>query len=322
KLEYEPVCFDMTEEYKKASRLTKNRYTNRIIFPYAAEVMNKKLLETVKDCNPELIFIHKGQGIFPGTLKKIKADTQALLFIFNPDDPFNTNRGASSEFIRKSISIYDVYFIWSKALMPRLKYAGARRVEYLPFACDPGLSYRSPLTEEDRKTYGSDIVFVGNWDEERERWLSELEGYNFTIWGAEYWGKRCKNKFLKSCWKGRTAIGDEMSKTAQSSKINLNILRLQNKGSQNMRTFEIPGCGGFMLHERSDEVTGFFEEGKEAEYFASIEEMKDKIRFYLNNDDLRVGIVKAGHKRSMGNGYSYCDRAKQMLTVYENLRSI
>ena len=48
-----------------------------------------------------------------------------------------------------------------------------------------------------------------------------------------------------------------------------------------MRTFEIPASKGFMLHEKSEEVMDFFEEGKEAEYFSSPEEVLDKLKFYL-----------------------------------------
>ncbi|MBT9175323.1 MAG: Spore protein YkvP [candidate division WS2 bacterium] len=322
RLGHEPICFDMTKEYEKVSRLTKNRYTNRIILPYAAWVMNKKLLKMVKDCKPDLVFIHKGQLIYTETLKEIKANTRAPLFIFNPDDPFNLNRGASSNFIRNSIPLYDCYFIWSKILTSKLKNAGAQRVEYLPFACDPELHYPVPLTERDRKNYASDVVFVGTWDEEREKWLSGLEEHNLAIWGSDYWGKRCKNKFLRYCWKGRILIGEEMAKACLASKINVNVLRLQNKGSHNMRTFEIPACGGFMLHERSDEVLEFFEEGKEIECFSSVEELRDKINFYLKNDNLRIKIAKAGYEKCMRSGYLYGDRVKQVLEVYEKLKSL
>ena len=104
KLGCETFCFDMEEEYEKASRFTKNRYTNRIVSSYASRVMNKKLLKMVKNCKPDLVFVHKGPFIYPETLKEIKVTTQALLFIFNPDDPFNLKRGASSKFIRNSIN--------------------------------------------------------------------------------------------------------------------------------------------------------------------------------------------------------------------------
>ena len=87
-----------------------------------------------------------------------------------------------------------------------------------------------------------------------------------------------------------------------------------------MRTFEIPACGGFMLHERSAEALGFFEEGKEAEFFGSEGELKDKIGFYLKNETLRMNIAKAGYQRCLKSGYLYTDRARQILKIYDELR--
>lgn len=317
KLGYEPICFDMEEEYEKASPLTQNRYTNKIILPYATRIMNKKLLNIANDCKPDLIFIHKGLLVYPETLKEIKANNAALLFIFNPDDPFNPS--VSSKFIRNSIPIYDVYFIWTKNLISKLENAGAKHVEYLPFACEPELHYPISLTEEDRKIYGSDVVFVGNWDEEREKWLSELKDYNLAIWGTDYWGKRCKNKFLKSCWKDKAVVGNEMSKILQSSKICLNILRVQNKRSHNMRTFEIPASYGFMMHERSDEVMEFFEENKDAIYFSTPKDLKEKVNYYLPRDGLRKEITEKAFQKAQR--YTYYERVKRIIEVYTEIRS-
>lgn len=311
------LCFKMAEEYEKATPFTKNRFTNKLVFPYATSVMNNRLLEAAKDYNPGLVFIHKGQWISPQTLRKIKRDTGALLFVFNPDDPFNSNRGASSRFIKTSIPEYDVYFIWSKALMPRLEAAGACRVEYFPFAYDPEI-HHPVLTRA--QSFLPDVVFVGSWDEEREKWLSGLEGYNLVIWGADYWRKRCKSKFLRSCWRGHEAMGEELCEIIGAAKVNLNILRLQNKGSHNMRTFEIPACKGFMLHERSEEAVGFFREGKEAEFFGSPAELREKIDFYLRNDEARFRIAQAGYERCIKASYCYDESAKRVLAVYEELR--
>ncbi len=318
KLGYNTLCFDVTEEYEKVSRLTKNRYTNRLISPYAVWILNKKLIEMANDYKPDLIFIHKGQFIYPKTLEEIKTGNKALLFIFNPDDPFNTNRGASSKFIRNSVPLYDCYFIWSKALIPKVKHAGAKRVEYLPFASDPELHYPTELMEEDRKKYESDIVFVGNWDVEREEWLSRLDGYNLAIWGTDYWRKRCKNKFLKSCWEGRTVFGGEMSKVLQCSKINLNILRLQNKEAHNMRTFEVPACGGFMLHERSHEVLEIFKEDEEIACFSTPEELREKIEYYLVHEDKRRETAERAYQKVQKE--TYLKRAQHILEVYKSMR--
>ena len=57
-----------------------------------------------------------------------------------------------------------------------------------------------------------------------------------------------------------------------------------------------------------------FEEGEEAEYFASDEEYRDKLRFYLANHTARDRIARAGHERCMSSGYSYDDRIRCVLS--------
>src|SRR5207247_9449887 len=46
--------------------------------------------------------------------------------------------------------------------------------------------------------------------------------------------------------------GNELSNVTFSSTVCLNLLRSQNAGAHNMRTFEIPSMGGLMLTTRSD----------------------------------------------------------------------
>jgi len=314
--------FDDEDYYWRHLSFIKNRCTHRLFWKQFSLAVNRELIRIVNKTRPDLVLIIKGWFYSPKTFEEIKASSQIPIFIFNPDDPFSLNLGASSAFIRDSIPAYDVYFIWSKVLSSKLKAAGAKITEYLPFAYDPAFHYPVEVSSGDRKIFGSDIAFVGNWDQERERWLSGLKGYNLAIWGEDYWKTRCRDAFLRLSWKHGVAYGDEWSKVCLTSNINLNILRLQNKKGHNTRTFEIPACGGFMLHERSDEALGFFEEGKEAEYYSSSVELKDKINFYLNNNSKREKIARAGYERCVKSGYSYIDRAKQILAVYGKLKDI
>ena len=78
---------------------------------------------------------------------------------------------------------------------------------------------------------------------------------------------------------------------------------------------EIPACGAFMLAERTDEHLRLFEEGKEAAYFGSNEELLEKVRYYLNHEDERRMIASAGRKRCLDSGYSHHERLKYMLSV-------
>ena len=71
-----------------------------------------------------------------------------------------------------------------------------------------------------------------------------------------------------------------------------------------MRTFEVPACKGFFLGERTPTHQQLFEEGKEAEFFGSVDECADKIRFYLNNEAIRNRVAEQGYQRCLNSGYS------------------
>lgn len=67
-----------------------------------------------------------------------------------------------------------------------------------------------------------------------------------------------------------------------------------------LRSFEIPMCGGIEFTTYNEELSHYFEEGKEIIFYHSKEEMIDKAKFYLDDKRaaLRTEIKKAARLRS------------------------
>ena len=309
--------FDELQEYRNVSAFTGQRYLNKALETWFTMVMNKKLIEETRNYAADLWIIIKGQRILPETISKIKKEKRAIFFNINPDDPFNKNRGASSENVRKALKKFDCYFIWSKNILKKLKQARVQRTEYLPFAFDPTISYPLQISSEDRRLYGHDLVFLGNWEARREKWLRYLKDLDLAIWGGVYWKQRCRDRGVIAKWQGREIEAKDISKVFNASKISLNILRKQNLGSINMRTFEVAASGAFVLAERSEEAKEFFKEDEEAVYFSTAEELKEKVRYYLAHEELRNRIAQNGYQRCIFSNYSYLGRAKFILDIYD-----
>jgi spore maturation protein CgeB len=67
------------------------------------------------------------------------------------------------------------------------------------------------------------------------------------------------------------------------------------------------------LADRTDEHQEFFAEGKEAEFFASTEELLDKVKFYCGHESARKRIAESGHERCTDGKYAYVHRLRIVL---------
>jgi glycosyltransferase involved in cell wall biosynthesis len=156
-----------------------------------------------------------------------------------------------------------------------------------------------------------------------EQLLTQSSNLNIAIWGHESWGAR--GELLARAYRGFPVFGLEYAKAIQLSKINLGLLYEGNTDCTEpdvitARSFEIPAAGGFMLHERTQVAEEYFEDGKECIFFDDLDDMIDKIRYYLDHDQERQAIALAGRKRCLESGYSTDVRSEVIIAKYHELR--
>ncbi|MBA7681728.1 hypothetical protein ES703_90068 [subsurface metagenome] len=118
---------------------------------------------------------------------------------------------------------------------------------------------------------------------------------------------------------GKSIVCEDYCMALSAASICLGLLSKLFPETTTTRSFEIPACGAFMLAERTNEHLELFEEGKEAEFFSSNEELIKKIRYYINHPEKRKRIAEAGRQRCLKSRYSYQDRLKEILEQIEGI---
>lgn len=133
-----------------------------------------------------------------------------------------------------------------------------------------------------------DVSFVGQPHGDRRQVIDQIRnaGINIQCFGTG--------------WPQRLSF-DGMIQMFNRSKINLNLNNAcdtrfkQIKG----RNFEVPGCGGFLLTGRPENLEEYYELGKEIVTFDTTADMIEKIKYYLAHEEEREKIAEAGYQRTL-----------------------
>jgi hypothetical protein len=106
-------------------------------------------------------------------------------------------------------------------------------------------------------------------------------------------------------------IGDDMVKSINSYKIHFN----KNISNDiNYRTFETTGCGTFLLTNYTPGLEKLFDIGKELVVYNDLNDLDNKVKYYLENEEEREKIAKAGYERSKKD-HTYFERSKKLIQI-------
>lgn len=309
---WQVIPYDIQSSYlNKINASFINKIVNRIsILPFIKEI-NIELLLVAKKYKPTVICVFKGMELLPATVEELKSYT-SLLINYNPDHPFKFEfRGSGNSNVIKSLPYYDVHFSYSKNITKSITDRLGKPAYTIPFGFDNSKKAKviSSLCD--------DIIFIGAYDLKRAQFFKDLN-MPVKIYGDLKWKSR--NRFsgiIKESFQGRAVVGQEYVDYSASALGALNILREQNisEGSHNMRTFEIPGYGGLLISNRTEEHQEYFEDKKEAIFFDSVDELKSVLTFIKTNICAAKKIKENAIKRSFKSNYTYAARVSEMVRL-------
>lgn len=280
-------------------------------FRVATKTMNEIIAENHEDFNPDIIFGYEYSFLTNKDCKKIieKSDCKNFAFYFAHEPKQNKT------LYEEMKKMNPLVFIWDKDYLKDFK-----NCTYLPLAASPRKYYTEfsgfkhtitfagdPTSETCQEIltalvkvfhnklsiFSSEKDFQKSVDEIKEKNLldkDDLEAYS-------------------KCWKGFLETQEDLAKIYNSSKINLNITN-NGKSSINYRVFEILASGGFLLTDKRDDLKEFFEISKHLETYSSIEDLIDKINFYLKNLNIAQKIAQLG-KFEVAKNHTFSARAKK-----------
>ncbi|MFA5779092.1 MAG: glycosyltransferase [Elusimicrobiota bacterium] len=262
------------------------------------------LAQEVYRFKPDMIWIDGGFFISNETLEIIRHKFNCKIIHYTPDSLFSP--GMSNRCMSGAISAYDEVVTTKEQDLSTYEKLGARHVIFSLQGFDPDIHRPVSLTADEKQEFGCDVSFVGQCMKDRANsldYLSRSLKLNLRIYGTD-WDSRSVPARLKPLFHG-PAIGHDYAKVVCASKITLGFLNREVRDTFTTRTFEIPACGGFLLAERTSIHQKLFAEDSEAAFFSSDEELKDKVNFYLTNENVRERIAKAGHLKVMTAGYTW-----------------
>lgn len=120
--------------------------------------------------------------------------------------------------------------------------------------------------------------------------------------------------------KGIADYETQMPKIFHESKINLNFTIPNIKSGIPLRVFDVLSSFGFLLTNPQEEILEYFIKGKDLDVFENLEDCKEKVRFYLKNDNIRISIAKNAYEK-VNIFHTLDQRIEKIISIFTHFSS-
>jgi spore maturation protein CgeB len=251
------------------------------------------------------VLVCEGELLKETALEKIRKVVGSRLAFWTFDDPQLLGRHL------KVASWYDHCFTNSLDAVQKYKESGVESVSYHPWGCDPNIHKRIVLDDLKDAKYKTDVCLYGGFQAKRAAFISEIADVRLGIWGRG-WNRLNQGDPVRKFWKGSIVRLEELVKMYSGTKIALNIQRPETTlATTTSRIWEATACGAMLLTEKISGIDLAFNVGKEVICYDGQKDLREKVMFYLNNEQIREKVASRGQ-----------DRCRRDHTVPNRLRKI
>lgn len=318
RLGHEVVVFD-PEPYQPANALMR-KVAFRLANGPDALRLNRDLRAVLERERPDVLWVEKILSLQPGTLR-LARKLGALSVSYMIDNAYGPRRDAGFRMYNRCVPWFDLHVTQRDVSMEHYRQRGARDVMKVQTAYEPTVHFPSPVAITDAERT-REVSFIGTPYDDRADVLAAIAeaGVPLTISGSpRQWGRALKPEMFAKIFRQGELWEDEYREAIWRSKINLSFLTKSNQDEYTHKSFEIAGCGGFLLAERCVGHELKFREDEEAVFFTDTADLVAKIQRWLPDEAGRARIAAAGCERARRDGY-HNDR--QMGSIVERLEQI
>lgn len=319
RLGHEVIPFNSYEYHPR------NPLVRQIVLRYhrgaAVSRLNRDLSAIAEREKPDVLWADKLLAMRPETLDYMRALGIATVS-YMIDNPFGTRQDPGWRLYMKCIPHYDLHVVQRDKNILDYSSRGARDVIKIQTAYEPTLHF-PPSAGWGDKDRDREVSFIGTPYDDRATTLSnlmKLHDINVVISGNErQWRRALSPESFSRMYREGELYQQHYREAIWRSKINLSFLTHANQDEFVHKSFEIAGCGSFLLAERSEGHLQRFREDEEAVFFSTFDELVEKIHRYLPDEAGRQRIAAAGCARAARDGY-HNDR--QVALIIERVQTI
>lgn len=260
-----------------------------------AEQMRHDLIDLAAETKPELaFFVLFTDQLDVQTIEAVGRAGRCPTVNWFADDHWRFEN-----FTRHMAPAFDLAVTTDPDSLPKYRLLADTRVHLSQWACN---RYAYSRVTSD---LNHDATFVGQPHGNRRQTVAMLDdaGLPVECWGFGWPAGQLEHEQMVEVF-ASSRINLNLSNSSEMTGLKARLRRLlhfhpapprppQIKG----RNFEVPGCGGFLLTERVPHLERYFDLDQEVAVFDGVDDLVDKVRYWLEHSEERQGVADAGYRR-------------------------